>query len=219
MFTRVMLIGLSIIGVVAMLETDANAQRGCGGWGCCWCSAISMCAEIKGVPKKPSIVVVTFTNVVIEAICIGPQGQVVEGQASRPSITREVEDTDFEVDETGRIIACVKVETDIPQAEICNQMWTKARAPEKPTDPDIEPFTPSDAIVSYNWTGRWLACVPESRDDQDPCHSSVDGSLTIASSPFDTDTGFCSGDPVRDAANGYVPTPLGRCACTEINPD
>jgi len=218
MVMRAILVGLLVIGAVVMLETDASAQRGCGNWGCCWCSAIKMCAEVKGVPQKPSIVVVTFTDVVIEAICIGPQGQVVTGQASRPRITRNVPSTDFEVDETGRIIACVEVESDIPQSQICNNNWEKARAPEEPTDPDIEPFTPSDAIISYKWIGEWFACQPESRDDPDPCQDAA-GALTIASSPFDRDTGFCSGDPDRDADNGYVPTPLGRCTCTEINPD
>jgi hypothetical protein len=140
MFTRVMLIGLLVIGAVAMLETDANAQRSCGAWGCSWGSTI-MCAELTNAPSG-SRLRVTFTNITVEAICIGPQDQVVRGRSSNPDIIAQEIVAPVEPG-TGHSTACVEVETDVPEDEICNNAWTKAPG--------------SDAIISYNWIGEWLS--------------------------------------------------------------
>ncbi len=207
---RLMLIGLLVIGVVAMLNTDANA-RSCGAWGC-FTGSFIICTELTGTPHKASVVLFTLTNITVEAICRGPgiNGQVVLGTASHPDIIIEATSETFEVDETGKVTACVEVEVDTPDQEICNNNWTKARGPDG---------TPSDAITYTDWVGQWFACVPETKNpnnDPDPCHDSVTGALTIAQEAFDTDMGFCTRTVERD--ENYVPIG-GTCECTELNPD
>ena len=65
MVMKVMLIGLLVIGAVATLETDANAQRPCANWACMEVTpkeVEKVVAEVKKLEVSEILLIIGFTN-------------------------------------------------------------------------------------------------------------------------------------------------------------
>jgi hypothetical protein len=67
MFMRVMLIGLLVLGAVAMLETDASAQRLCGNWGCTFSFRRGL-TEVKDSEAETDLVIMSRPPVDVQII-------------------------------------------------------------------------------------------------------------------------------------------------------
>ena len=178
MFKRLMSIAGLVIGVIAMSGTHANAQF-FDGWGWFGFSALRGEIDLRKVPNpdsKPRIVFVNGILSSIEVICLNPSdNNVAPGNAGSRTATGSGAIGGDNITDRKRGLAHVTVifgATALAAAE----------ATATCVNPNWSVVTGSAAPKQVSLTMDIFACVPESKDDQEPCFNDVNGdgnSITI----------------------------------------
>lgn len=177
MFKRLMLIALAI-SVVAMSGTHANAQF-FDGWGWFGFSALRGEIDLSKVPNpgsKPRIVFVQGILSSIEVICLNPANyNVAPGNAGTRAATGQTAISGDNITDRKRGLAHVTVflgGTELAAAE----------ATATCVNPNWSVVAGSAAPKQVSLTMKIFGCIPESKQDPEPCFNDVNGdgnSITI----------------------------------------
>lgn len=218
MFKRLILIGALVISTIPIFGTNANAQF-FDGWGWFGFSSVRGIIDLSKVPppqSKPSVVIATANNVVVEVACITPGRQgISRGNPFTTEFSGFNAVGNEDITDRKRGKATVLILFPLDEFEVDSNCQ----------NPNWHVIDDSAMVLSFTVGLEWFACTGEDLDgnrDTDPCIDTLNGVdvFTINQTPrglLDTVSLSCTLDTTtfpRNSTTGKAPT-NAVFACSE----